>query len=307
MRGGCFAFFLLFSGLVNAQSFPNPITLSTGQGPPKTLDPIWQCSSGWTINPPPSTLSLTYSPALINNNCAPGSWVNPSNLPPPVNNGNWITSSLDSCATNKDTDYIVFRLPIDLPASCNGKSIATQGLFVLNFNGYVDNTIANVFVNGVATGFTGGSYSLGTELSMRLSGPWVGGKNYIDVLVYNTPNGPGPVEKNPYGLLLVCNTNDSISVCKSCVLPDSIPNVFTPNGDGINDRFTLKSQSLSQLSCQIFNRWGLKINEFNTVNGSWDGNTDSGQAPNGTYYYLVNASCFDGTKSVSRGFVQLLR
>ena len=75
---------------VNGQNFPNPATLSTGQGVPGSIDPIWLVSQLY-INNPPNPMGLVYTPALINNNCAPGAWVSPSALPPPINNGNWIT------------------------------------------------------------------------------------------------------------------------------------------------------------------------------------------------------------------------
>ena len=184
-----------------AQMFPNPATLSTGQGTPGTLDPLWLVS-GW-YGVPPNPMGLAYTPALINNNCAPGSWVNPATLPPPVNNGNWITNPGFPCVNNTATGYIYFRLTLNLPADCNGHSVATSGSYVLYLSGYVDNSISDVYVNGNSMGISGGSYGPGAQLNMTLPGPWVVGINYIDVLVYNLPNGGGA---NPYGLLLVANS-----------------------------------------------------------------------------------------------------
>lgn len=185
---------------IKAQVFPNPATLSTGQGTAGSLDPIWTVSPWYATNPP-NPLGLTYGAALINNNCAPGSWVDPAALPPPVNNGNWITGGGASCSNNSNDGYIYFRLALDLPADCNGNSVATSGNYVLYFNGYADNTITDVFVNGTSTGISGGSFS--SPLSITLNGPWVAGMNYVDVQVYNFPNGGS---SNPYGLLLVANS-----------------------------------------------------------------------------------------------------
>ncbi len=185
---------------LKAQVFPNPATLSTGQGTPGTSDPIWTVS-GWFSTNPPNPSGLSYSPALINNNCAPGSWVSPSSLPPPVNNGNWITGSGSNCGTNTNDGYLYFRLTLNLPADCNGNSVAAQGNYVLYLSGYADNTITDVFVNGTSTGISGGSYS--SPLNITLNGPWLAGTNYVDVQVYNFPNGGN---SNPYGLLLVANS-----------------------------------------------------------------------------------------------------
>jgi gliding motility-associated-like protein len=190
---------------VFAQTFPNPATLSTGQGPIGTNDPIWQVSP-LTPGMPPNPLSgIVFSPAYIDNNCAPGAWVNPASLPPPVNNGNWITSPGQPCASNALAGYLYYRLTLNLPPDCAGSSVSTPGVYSLSFDGYVDNTIVDVFVNGVSTGISGGSFSPGTQLSFTLTGPWVGGVNYVDVLVQNAPGG----NPNPYGLLLVANTTVS--------------------------------------------------------------------------------------------------
>lgn len=201
----------------HAQTFPNPSTLSTGQGPIGSLDPIWQVSPWYTASPP-NPIGLSYSPALINNNCAPGSWVNPATLPPPVNNGNWITGNDANCANNTTAGYRYFRLTLNLPADCNGSSIAVSGNYVLYLSGYVDNSITDVFVNGTSLGISGGNYSAGSQLNMTIPGPWVAGLNYVDVLIYNIPNGN---QGNPYGLLLVANNS-------------ALSNVDT-DSDGVSD------------------------------------------------------------------------
>jgi len=196
-------FYLLGSLTSFSQTFPNPITLSTGQGAQGTFDPVWQVSQFWyAVEPNP--MGLNYSPALINANCAPGAWVDASTLPPPQNNGNWITGPDADCANNISDGYRFFRLTLDLPPDCNGFSVTAAGNYVLTFDGYVDNMISNVYVNGVPEGISGGSFAIGSQLTFSLDGPWLVGTNYVDVCVYNSPNGTGT--GNPYGLLLVANT-----------------------------------------------------------------------------------------------------
>ncbi len=68
-----------------------------------------------------------------------------------------------------------------------------------------------------------------------------------------------------------------------------VPNVFTPNGDGVNDCFEIKvGNGLENcVELTVFDRWGLKM--YDNENGTcWDGKTKSGKsAPEGTYFYLI--------------------
>jgi gliding motility-associated-like protein len=82
----------------------------------------------------------------------------------------------------------------------------------------------------------------------------------------------------------------------------TIPNVFSPNGDGINDFFVFKHQSLESCKVTIVDRRGKvvykrKIDDIYSWEG-WDGNMhDSNrQAPEGQYYFVVEAMGYDGVK-----------
>jgi gliding motility-associated-like protein len=202
-----------------AQIFPNPATLSTGQGPNGTNDPIWQVSNWFNVWPT-NTMTQTYNPAYISNNCAPGAWIDPASLPAPLNNGNWISSSGMPC-DGISYAYVAFRLTLNLPADCNGNSLAVPGNYVLSFDGYVDNVLVDVLINGVSEnipGLPGGSFTAGSQINIVLDGPWVAGVNYIDFVVNNNIGGGGNLasmgDGDPYGLFLVANstfgsTNDS--------------------------------------------------------------------------------------------------
>ena len=87
-----------------------------------------------------------------------------------------------------------------------------------------------------------------------------------------------------------------------------IPNIFTPNGDGINDEFVLNTSNMESLSTTIFNRWGQTIYEWKGVNGSWDGYTKASQeATEGTYFYLIIGVDNLGEKFEYKGSVVLDR
>lgn len=87
----------------------------------------------------------------------------------------------------------------------------------------------------------------------------------------------------------------------------SIPNIFTPNNDGNNDAFSLDIINISVWTCDIFNRWGVKVADLSEKNNSWNGRTTSGVACNdGTYYYLFEGEAEKQTIK-EKGFIQLLR
>lgn len=78
-----------------------------------------------------------------------------------------------------------------------------------------------------------------------------------------------------------------------------VPNVFTPNGDGINDVLMITARGLGTVHAEIFNRWGQKEYEWNTINGGWDGYSASGvPAVEGTYYIILYATGADKNKTV---------
>ncbi len=194
---------LIFPLCLAAQNFPSLASLSTGQGDIHTFDSTWKVNDQWLTAEPTNTMLLNYNAAYINNNCAPGAWVNPTLLPPPVNNGNWITAADANC-WNIISGYRVFRLPLNLPSDCNGNPIASMNNYILYFSGYVDNEISNVYVNGIPKDISGGSYRSGQQINFQLNGPWNSGVNFIDIVVENYPG-----ERNPFGLLLVADASQS--------------------------------------------------------------------------------------------------
>ncbi len=87
-----------------------------------------------------------------------------------------------------------------------------------------------------------------------------------------------------------------------------IPNVFTPNGDGSNDVFTVEGTNLESVEGEIFNRWGQKMFEWKGVKGSWDGRTQAGtEVPDGTYFYIIKAKGMDGEEYFKTGACTLIR
>lgn len=102
---------------------------------------------------------------------------------------------------------------------------------------------------------------------------------------------------------------DSITKCINVAeeIYIKIPNVFTPNEDGVNDLFKINTKGIKTLHCEIYNRWGQKLYEWHDINGFWDGKTKTGAAPEGTYFYIVNYSDNENNSKTDKGFLTLFR
>jgi gliding motility-associated-like protein len=98
----------------------------------------------------------------------------------------------------------------------------------------------------------------------------------------------------------------------------NIPNVFTPDGDGINDFFIVESKSLRTINVEIFSRSGLRVHSFYGEGEKlkdyqgWDGNVNrsSIKASPGVYFYIIRARGWDDKLYDSvgyRGFLYLYR
>ena len=95
-------------------------------------------------------------------------------------------------------------------------------------------------------------------------------------------------------------------------------NAFSPNGDGTNDVFRVKTQSLLSFRMKIFNRWGQEIvsGDQNTLAAEyednytyyvcWDGTYHGSYVEDGVYFILVEAEGSDGIKYVRRGDINVL-
>jgi gliding motility-associated-like protein len=68
-----------------------------------------------------------------------------------------------------------------------------------------------------------------------------------------------------------------------------VPNIFSPNGDGINDGWHIMTGKLSEYSLHIYDRWGMIMFESNDITQNWDGNYKNKECVEGTYYYVLKA------------------
>ena len=86
-----------------------------------------------------------------------------------------------------------------------------------------------------------------------------------------------------------------------------IPNVFTPNNDSVNDVFRIYGKNILDFSCDIFDRWGLRMFSWDNIKVGWDGTTNGREVPAGTYFYIINAKDIDKKEIKKQGYFQLFK
>jgi gliding motility-associated-like protein len=105
-----------------------------------------------------------------------------------------------------------------------------------------------------------------------------------------------------------CTDKDTLTIIVTEGYSIIIPNIFTPNGDAINDNFMVKTEGVSSLNILIYDRWGLKMFESGSITGAWDGKTAGGkEVPDDTYFYIINATDNKGKNNEYKGFITLLK
>jgi len=108
-----------------------------------------------------------------------------------------------------------------------------------------------------------------------------------------------------------CSTSDEIAIVEECPSVLWIPNIFTPNEDGINDTFNAKAEYIESYTMSIFNRWGQLLFQTNSLEVGWNGRLYSGlMAPTGTYIYLIKYSYkikMNLIHKTKRGHITLLK
>lgn len=112
------------------------------------------------------------------------------------------------------------------------------------------------------------------------------------------------IAKNAFGCADTARTTIIVTAFSELI----IPNIFTPNDDGVNDIFHVKSIGLGFVNAEIYDRWGLKMYSWSAIAGGWDGKSPNGEnAADGTYFYIIRGKGTDGKEYKLSGALTLLR
>ncbi len=197
-------------------------------------------------------------------------------------------------------------------ASPNSTTLYT--VIVTDNNSCSASDTVTVFVNLLPTADAGPSVSICNDRSVQLTAnTGFSSYNWSPSTGLNNPGISNPIA-NPgssitYTVTVTdvngCTDDDTVTVvvtpitCTCVILSDYVdntPNVFTPNGDNINDCFRLgKEGAFDDCSeMKIFNRWGKLVFETDGTYKCWNGKNKSSGAdePEGTYFYVLRVKDF---------------
>jgi len=104
-----------------------------------------------------------------------------------------------------------------------------------------------------------------------------------------------------------CKAIDEVCIEVTNEFAIYIPNIFTPNYDGLNDVFLVYGTGITKLEMNIFDRWGEKLFTSNDQKKGWDGTSKGVECKDDVYTYLVNYTTMDGKKHTKTGHVTILK
>ena len=144
-------------------------------------------------------------------------------------------------------------------------------------------------------------------------------------VLWNTGSSNKTISVNYPGVFIVevtdinkCSAKDTVIIAPYCrPISITMPNVFTPNNDGVNDNFNPLELSvedknymllnIKNIHFEVYNRWGQKIHGSTETLPNWNGFSDlGGIAPTGAYFWVLDYELINGEQNKKNGYVQLV-
>ena len=104
-----------------------------------------------------------------------------------------------------------------------------------------------------------------------------------------------------------CSNSDDIVLTDKCEVKITIPNVFTPNGDGKNDVFKYITNDVHTIDVHVFDRWGKEVFSTSRLDEYWDGKRSGTECSAGTYYYVISYKGLRTNLETKTGCVTLVK
>ena len=97
--------------------------------------------------------------------------------------------------------------------------------------------------------------------------------------------------------------------CESATTGIGVPNVFSPNDDGVNDYLNIEAPAFGDItSLSIFDRWGQKVFQAKSIEEEWDGKLNGNPVQPGVYSFIISANCPDSNTDVfTAGDITVIR
>ncbi len=203
--------------------------------------------------------------------------------------------------TPTQTQFVKFKINNIL-----GCEIFDSVQIIVNTLPLIDATVDKAFI------YLGEQVQLTATQQQGYSYSWTPIDEVSNNSIYNPTS--SPLQNTLYTVKVTdrnnCKNEDSVSVSVENTSCDKnnifIPNAFSPNGDGINDIFRVRSIPLKSYHLVVYNRLGNKVFESKDAAEAWDGNYNNQRAQVDVYGYYFEGECLNGEKIILKGNVTLL-
>jgi gliding motility-associated-like protein len=227
-----------------------------------------------------------------------------------------------STSTNMAGDYNVFILNTINGCSATNSVTVNSGVISASLtanpsSGYAPLTVGfdnTTVLQNTTTGTVTTTWNYGNGISMTYTG------SSSSYSLTGPPDGSSIYQSaGSYTVYMIVSQSTGTASCVGTAstvikveLPSKleVPNVFTPNADGVNDVFMLQTTNLTEITCTIFDRWGVKMYDVIAEKGNieWDGkNFGKKDVPAGTYFYILKAKGKDLKDYEQKGTISLYR
>ena len=148
------------------------------------------------------------------------------------------------------------------------------------------------------------------ELSSNLPGNYLWSpSNYLDCIDCALVTA-SPTEDITYSLTidtLGCISYDDILIKVELAGDIFVPNLFTPNDDGLNDVLAIYGHAVDEIDFKIFDRWGEVVFHSQSINATWDGTFNGKPLNSAVFVYSVQVTYIDGREQTQQGNITLIR
>jgi len=194
-------------------------------------------------------------------------------------------------------------------------TVNTDYILSVDNNGCLDKDTVTIAVNPLAVISLSADSTICSSSSLQLQASggntylWSPSTNLSATNISNPVFNSIGVDTNSYLVIATGNCGSDTGfvtiTTESCNI--FIPNAFSPNGDGGNDKFLVRGGGINNILIKVYDRWGNKVFVTKNINDSWDG-TNKGKLLNaGVYVYYVTGSFNNGEAIDLKGNVSLVK
>ena len=221
------------------------------------VKPTFNLTNNYCFNYPAQALPTTSDNSII------GIW-NPASINTNISGSSiyQFTPNTDQCGSKVSETITVFEKPIAnvIPSTISGKAI-------------LEVYFTNLSTNATKLNWDYGNGETSTTIG-NTSSSYTNVGNYNVTLIASNGVCPDSIWKT------------IITVLPIDPLTFNIPNIFTPNNDGVNDHYFIELENAASFEAKIFNRWGNEMISQNKINEKWDGKSASGKMSDDGVYFI---------------------